>query len=367
MVAKGDEDTAFYRYNRLIALNEVGGHPAHFGLSLKAFHAAAERRARERPYTMLATSTHDTKRSEDARARLAVLSELASSWRMWLRRWSLVNRSHRTEINGESAPSRADEYHFYQALIAVWPAEADRLKAYMLKAAREAKVHTSWINPDSEYEAALERFVSESMSSSLFQKELGEVMPRLAHLGHLVSLSQALVKVASPGVPDYYQGTELLDFSLVDPDNRRPVEYGVRSRFLDELEKRPPKPAELLANVADGRAKLHVIRQGLALRKAHPAAFHGGEYRALYADGGYEEQLIAFSLAEHIVAIAPRLFTRRLGDAMAPIGAFWGEARLTLPAGNFQDLITGRTHESASARLSELLAEFPVALLVRRP
>ena len=367
VVAKGDEDTAFYRYNRLIALNEVGGHPAHFGLSLKAFHAAAERRARERPYTMLATSTHDTKRSEDARARLAVLSELASSWRMWLRRWSLVNRSHRTEINGESAPSRADEYHFYQGLIAVWPAEADRLKAYMLKAAREAKVHTSWINPDSEYEAALERFVSESMSSSLFQKELGEVMPRLAHLGHLVSLSQALVKVASPGVPDYYQGTELLDFSLVDPDNRRPVEYGVRSRFLDELEKRPPKPAELLAKLADGRAKLHVIRQGLALRKAHPAAFHGGEYRALYADGGYEEQLIAFSLAEHIVAIAPRLFTRRLGDAMAPIGAFWGEARLTLPAGNFQDLITGRTHESASARLSELLAEFPVALLVRRP
>jgi len=192
-------------------------------------------------------------------------------------------------------------------------------------------------------------------------------MPRLVHLGHLVSLSQALVKVASPGVPDYYQGTELLDFSLVDPDNRRPVEYGVRSRFLDELEKRAPKPVELLAKLADGRAKLHVIRQGLALRKAHPAAFHGGEYRALYADGDYAEQVIAFSLAGRIVAIAPRLFARRLGDAMAPVGAFWEEARLALPAGRFDDVLTGRAHEGAGARLSELLAEFPVALLVRRP
>src|SRR5204862_5833744 len=164
VVAKGDEDTAFYRYNRLIALNEVGGHPAHFGLSLKAFHAAMERRARERPYTMAASSTHDTKRSEDARARLAVLSELSSSWRLWLRRWSTLNRSHRT---GEM-PSRADEYHFYQAVIAVWPAEPERLKAYMLKSAREAKVRTSWINPDTEYEAALERFVGESLASPLF-------------------------------------------------------------------------------------------------------------------------------------------------------------------------------------------------------
>src|SRR5204863_407869 len=175
-------------------------------------------------------------------ARLAVLSELSSTWRLWLRRWSTINRSHRT---GEM-PSRADEYHFYQALIAVWPADAERLKAYMLKSAREAKLHTSWINPDAEYEAALERFVTESMASVLFRKELDEAMPRLVHLGLLGSLSQALVKVASPGVPDYYQGTELWDFSLVDPDNRRPVEFGSRTRFLAELEKRPPKAAELL-------------------------------------------------------------------------------------------------------------------------
>src|SRR5204862_2518282 len=179
-------------------------HPAHFGLSLKAFHAAMERRARERPYTMAASSTHDTKRSEDARARLAVLSELSSSWRLWLRRWSTLNRSHRTEVHGESAPSRADEYHFYQALIGVWPADAERLKAYMLKSAREAKVRTSWINPDADYEAARERFVTESMASTLCVKEREQNIPRRAHLGLLESLSQALVKVASPGLPAYY-------------------------------------------------------------------------------------------------------------------------------------------------------------------
>ena len=365
VVAKGDEDTAFYRYNRLIALNEVGGHPAHFGLSLKAFHAAMERRARERPYTMLATSTHDTKRSEDARARLAVLSELSSSWRLWLRRWSTLNRSHRTEVHGESAPSRADEYQFYQALVAVWPADAERLKTYLLKAAREAKLRTSWVNPDGEYEAALERFVTESLANPLFQQELREVMPRLAQLGFLVSLSQALVKVASPGVPDYYQGTELLDFSLVDPDNRRPVDFGLRMKLLGQ---KPTGRAQLLANIADGRAKLHVVRQGLAVRKAHAALFHGGEYRPLFADGGYEEQLIAFSLsagADSLVALAPRLFARRLGDAAAPVGAYWAEARIALPKGEYQDAITGRAHGGGAARLSELLAEFPVALLLQ--
>jgi (1->4)-alpha-D-glucan 1-alpha-D-glucosylmutase len=182
-----------------------------------------------------------------------------------------------------------------------------------------------------------------------------------------VSLSQALVKVASPGVPDYYQGTELWDFSLVDPDNRRPVEYGVRSRFLAELEKRAPKSAELLANLSDGRAKLHVIRQGLAVRKAHPELFHGGEYHALHADGGFEENVIAFSLGGRVIAIAPRLFARRLGpDALAPIGDFWGEARVALPEGEFEDVLTGASHRGGARPMAELLAEFPVALLLRR-
>jgi (1->4)-alpha-D-glucan 1-alpha-D-glucosylmutase len=270
-------------------------------------------------------------------------------------------------VHGVSAPSRNDEYHFYQALIAVWPAEAGRLKAYMLKSAREAKVHTSWINPDVEYEGALERFVTEAMGSSLFLKELDDALPRLAHLGLVVSLSQALVKVASPGVPDYYQGTELWDFSLVDPDNRRPVDFSIRAKFLDQLAQRLPNAAELLANLSDGRAKLHVIRQGLAVRKAHPELFHGGAYRALHADAGYEENLIAFSLGERVIAIAPRLFARRLApEGLAPIGAFWGDARLTLPEGEFEDVLTGASHRGGARRLAELLEQFPVALLVMR-
>ncbi|HUG78653.1 MAG TPA: malto-oligosyltrehalose synthase, partial [Burkholderiales bacterium] len=318
VVAKGVEDTAFYRYNRLIALNEVGGHPKHFGFTLKAFHAASEDRARRWPHTMLGSSTHDTKRSEDVRARLAVLSELASGWRMTLRRWAKLNRSYRGEVNGEPAPSPGDEYHYYQALIGIWPGRspqelAARLKAYMLKAAREAKLRTSWINPDSDYEAALERFVTESLKNPLFLKDAGDTVARVAHLGLLVGLAQALLKVASPGVPDYYQGTELWDFSLVDPDNRRPVDYAVREKLLHQLERGMPAPGKLLENLADGRAKLHVIRTGLALRKRWPSLFQGGDYAALYADAGREENVCAFALRSGercVIAVAPRLFAR---------------------------------------------------------
>jgi (1->4)-alpha-D-glucan 1-alpha-D-glucosylmutase len=370
VVAKGDEDTAFYRYNRLIALNEVGGHPDRFGFSLKAFHAAQEDRARRWPYTMLGSSTHDTKRSEDARARLAALSESASGWRMALRRWSLVNRSHRSEIAGEPAPTRADEYHFYQALVGIWPGAspeelAARLKAYMLKAAREAKLRTSWINPDAEYEAALERFVERSLASSLFRKEAGELIARLSRIGLLVGLSQALLKAASPGVPDYYQGTELWDFSLVDPDNRRPVDYALRKRLLKET----PSHEGLLENLADGRAKLHVIRKGLELRKALPGLFHGARYQPLYADGGREENVIAFALrtgGEAVVAVAPRLFSGLMqAQDPAPLGEpAWGDAKISLDLqGELENVLTGERHRGGELRLAALLRSFPVALL----
>ena len=378
VVAKGVEDTAFYRYNRLIALNEVGGHPDRFGLSLKAFHAAASERARRWPTTMLGSSTHDTKRSEDVRARLAVVSELASSWRMMLRRWSLMNRSLRSEIEGGQAPSRVDEYHYYQAVLGIWPATPpgaaeleslrERLKAYMLKAVREAKVRTSWINPGTEYEAALERLVVESLAHGSFVKDLNDTVPRFAHLGMLVGLSQALVKVASPGVPDYYQGTELWDFSLVDPDNRRPVDYALRRKLLNQA---AASPAELLQNLSDGRAKLHVIRKGLEVRKALPALFHGGRYTPLQADGGREENICAFSLhagERCVVAVAPRLFARLMQpEDQAPVGArIWGEARLALPQAQFEDVLTGKRHPGGVTALADLLAEFPVALLLAR-
>ena len=376
VVAKGVEDTAFYRYHRLIALNEVGGHPAHFGLSLKAFHAASEDRARQWPYTMLGTSTHDTKRSEDARARLGVLSEMPWSWMLTLRRWSKLTRSHRSEAGGESLPSRADEYLFYQSLLGVWPQSPpapaalkglhERLKAYVLKAAHEAKLRTSWINPDAEYEAALERFVDEALRNALFLKDVNETVTRLAPLGLLVGLSQALLKVASPGVPDYYQGTELWDFSLVDPDNRRPVDSALRRKLLS----RKPAPADLLRNLADGQAKLHVIREGLKLRKKHPALFHGGQYVPLYANGGREENLVAFALRAEgrtLVAAAPRLFAGLVsGEEPFPMGRpVWGGARLALPAGRYRDVLTDGELDASGGSLSVavLLGEFPVALL----
>jgi (1->4)-alpha-D-glucan 1-alpha-D-glucosylmutase len=226
---------------------------------------------------MLGSSTHDTKRSEDVRARLGVLSQLAPGWRLALRRWSRMNE----ELRSADAPSRGDEYLYYQTLLGIWPGKSredlrERLKAAMLKAAREAKLHTSWINPDEEYEAALERFIVESLKNRAFVDDVDETVRPLARLGELASLSQALIKVASPGVPDYYQGTEIFDFSLVDPDNRRPVDYALRQRLLSR----------------NGHPKLRIIRKGLELRRQFPALFHGGTYVPL--DGG--EDVIAFAL-----------------------------------------------------------------------
>jgi len=330
---------------------------------------------------MLGSSTHDTKRSEDVRARLGVLSEVSSAWLLLLRRWHLANRSRRTDTSGESLPSRADEYHFYQALIGIWPhihpdapqllVLRERLKAYMLKAVREAKLRTSWINPDADYEAALERFVVQSLESPAFVKEVNDAVPRIARLGMLVSLSQALLKVASPGVPDYYQGTELFDFSLVDPDNRRPVDYALRMKLLEERES---DPRRLLENLADGRAKLHIIRKGLAVRRAHPGLFNGGQYVALHADGGREDNIIAFALRRNgsaVIAVAPRLFASLMREEdPAPIGErIWGEAGVALPdglAGEFQNVFTSERFElQQGLPLARLLARFPVALLVK--
>jgi (1->4)-alpha-D-glucan 1-alpha-D-glucosylmutase len=382
VVAKGVEDTAFYRYHRLVAMNEVGNDPQNFGFSLKAFHAASEDRAKHWPHTMIGTSTHDTKRSEDVRARLGVLSEMASSWRLMLRRWSTMNRSHRGEVTGAPAPSSADEYLYYQNLLGVWPdrpvgpADLDslreRLQAYMLKAVREAKLHTSWINPDTEYEDALQRFIAQSLDNPLFVKDVGEAVARIGRLGLLVSLSQALLKVASPGVPDYYQGTELFDFSLVDPDNRRPVDYKSRGGFLNEMDSW--EAGDLLENLPDGRAKLRVIAKGLALRRELVDLYFQPAYAPLHADGGREENVCAFMLTLHrqrVIAVAPRLFAHLMDEGdLAPLGAkAWGEARLPVPPGAYEDVLTGEPHaaDSQGLRVAELLNRFPVALLKSVP
>jgi (1->4)-alpha-D-glucan 1-alpha-D-glucosylmutase len=244
----------------------------------------------------------------------------------------------------------------------------ERLQAYMLKAAREAKLRTSWINPDLDYEAALERFVRESLAGREFREDVAGLATRLGRLGLLVGRSQALIKVASPGVPDYYQGTELWDFSLVDPDNRRPVDYGLRKKLLSRREK---SPQDLLANLPDGQAKLFVIRKGLELRKKYPAVFHGGEYVPLYADAGREQNVCAFALrggGRTIVAVAPRLFARLAEEGDAPLGRrAWGDAKLQIPDGAYTNVLTGERLDARAGvvALADLLSEFPVALLGR--
>src|SRR4051812_16980361 len=373
VVAKGDEDTAFYRYHRLVAVNEVGGDPRAFGFSLKAFHAASEDRAKNWPHTMIGSSTHDTKRSEDVRARLAVLSEMPSAWRLMLWRWSRINRA-------APAPSRTDEYLFYQSLLGIWPpgtpsaadlkSISERLNAFMLKAAREAKVHTSWINPDQEYEAALERFVTTALANDLFVKDVADAAARISRLGMLSGLSQAVIKVASPGVPDYYQGTELWDFSLVDPDNRRPVDYAARKSLLKRLDS--ASSGRLLETLADGTAKLQVIRKGLEVRREFVDVFRQPAYLPLYADGGKEDHIVAFAMrngARSVVAVAPRLFASLMRETdLAPLGATaWGDSSLSLPEGRYENVLTGEIHQvNGKVKVADLLAAFPVALLVTR-
>ena len=290
---EGDEDTAFYRYNRLIALNEVGGNPSRFGLSLDGI-PRRERGARAAlAGTMLGTSTHDTKRSEDARARLGVLSEL---------RVRLAHDAAALEPDEPGRSSRAsDEYHFYQALV------GDLARRGLARAHRAPEgVHAEGgargegaheLDQSGHGIRALRSSASssESLRNESFVRDVADRVARLAHLGLLVGLSQALVKVASPGVPDYYQGTEIWDFSLVDPDNRRPVDYAVRMKLLSSLGE---NASGLLQNLADGRAKMHVIRKGLEVRKKFPALFQGGKYTPLYADGGREENILAFSLSD---------------------------------------------------------------------
>jgi (1->4)-alpha-D-glucan 1-alpha-D-glucosylmutase len=335
---------------------------------------------------MLGSSTHDTKRSEDVRARLAVLAELATGWRITLRRWHRMNQS-------KISPS--DEYHFYQALTGIWPGEVskdlvERLKAYMLKAAREAKERTSWINPDTEYEATLEGFVAQSLENRAFVKDVKETVARVAHLGLLVGLSQALVKVASPGVPDYYQGTELWDFSLVDPDNRRPVDYAGRHRLLQKLQThlaaagddRLALAQELLTRKEDGRIKLYVIALALHCRRRNPGLFAVGDYVPAQVLGAKGAHVFGFSRRQGdqaaIVAV-PRLIARLLANGhQAPLGeAVWQDTRLRMPGINPQQtwrhVFTGEPVRMAmedgqpTLAVADLMAQFPVALLMAQP
>ncbi|MCD6034233.1 MAG: malto-oligosyltrehalose synthase, partial [Thermomicrobiales bacterium] len=309
VMAKGVEDTAFYRYNRLVALNEVGSDPAAFGMSVAEFHRENAERARRWPHGLLTSSTHDTKRSEDVRARIAVLSELPREWRAAVNRWARLNRRGKTRVEGASAPDRNDEYLFYQTLLGAWPwgtetpdeAFVARIEAFMLKAARESQVHTSWVNPDPAYEDALQRFVRAALDTSRpnpFLEDFAALREMVAHAGAINALAQQLLKLTAPGVPDIYQGTELWDQSLVDPDNRRPVDYRQRTRLLRGLQRgRPGRrlAADLLETKADGRIKLYLTSRALACRATFPDLFARGAYIPLAAEGAAADHVVAFA------------------------------------------------------------------------
>jgi (1->4)-alpha-D-glucan 1-alpha-D-glucosylmutase len=400
VMAKGSEDTSFYIYNRLVSLNEVGGDPTAFGISVSAFHGASQDRCRNWPNTMLATSTHDNKRSEDVRARINVLSEMPALWRLLLRRWSRINRSRKRMVDGRPAPSANDEYLLYQTLLGTWPldelddtelaAYRTRIQGYMRKAAREAKVHTSWINPDPGYEEALAEFVAALLSSTRRNRFLADFLlaaRRIARFGMFNSLSQTLLKLASPGVPDIYQGNELWDFSLVDPDNRRRVDYGMRDALLRDIEVRmapdaPDREGELrglLESMADGRIKLYLVWRTLQVRRRLERLFREGEYVPLQSAGARAEHLCAFARRlddQAVVAVVPRLCARLLQEETgAPIGErLWGDTVIRLAplggvdAGPHNEL----TAEPCFARGSgastvlaaaDALRSFPVALL----
>ncbi len=398
VMAKGLEDTSFYIYNRLVSLNEVGGDPRRFGVSVAAFHHANQERARRWPHAMLATSTHDSKRAEDVRARINVLSELADEWWQWLKRWRRLNRSKKRKVADAWAPDANDEYLLYQTLVGAWPLEEldeaalatfrARIEAYMLKAVKEAKVHTSWINPNTEYEQAVVEFVRALLAAPKGNAFLSDFLPfqrRVAWWGMLNSLSQTLLKLTVPGVPDVYQGSELWDLSLVDPDNRRPVDYGHRQRLLQEFEafttvaddELAARARSLLDTIADGRAKLYLCWRALELRAQQPELFEAGGYTALEVSGARAEHLCVFarvSAQRSIIVAAPRWFVPLTADpAQPPLGSTWQGTWIETPhepPAAYVNVLTGervsaRPHEGRM-RFStpEVLAHFPVALLI---
>jgi len=397
VMAKGVEDTAFYRYYPLASLNEVGGEPQRFGIAVEEFHNLNEQRMLERPHGLSATSTHDTKRGEDVRARINVLSEIPAKWYRAICRWKEINRDSKTRIEEEEVPDANDEYLLYQTLVGAWPLDpmdsvtyaefVCRIQEYLIKAMREAKVHTSWINPNEDYERATREFIEAILkleTSNRFLRSFAEFHAPIARAGMYNSLAQTLLKGAAPGVPDFYQGTELWDFNLVDPDNRRPVDYERRSELLASLPLNDDGDLttlveRLAANPQDGRIKLYLTGRALRFRRTRQDLFAEGDYLPLTARGQKENHVIAFARVagdQAAVIVTGRFFTR-LGDAgQPPTGsAAWGDTVVALDhesaAGWYQDVFTGhriraeRNSAGFELPLTQVFAHLPVALLER--
>jgi len=386
LMAKGIEDTLFYVYNRLISLNEVGGSPGRFGLPLEDFHSRMKGAAGLTPYSMNATSTHDTKRGEDARARINVLSETPDEWAAALRKWSALNRRRKRKAGDLSVPDKNDEYFLYQTLLGTFPFSGgmdkyrERIKAFTIKAVREAKIHTAWLRPDKEYEEAFIKFVEGILRDSpenLFLKEFLPFQGKIAWYGILNSLAQLAIKAAAPGVPDFYQGAELWDLSLVDPDNRRPVDFARRAEMLKIIRTRMAKDRsvlidDLLASPEDGRIKLFTTHAALAARKSRKELFRDGAYLPVEITGRLRRNLIAFARTldkEAAIVIAPRFMTAVIPERSWPVGEVWAGTHLDLPDGlqrvRFRDAFTGKAISfSGPVEAAAALAQFPVAFLV---
>ncbi len=371
VMAKSVEDTAFYTYARFVALNEVGGSPDRFGTSIAELHSANAARRAKWPRTMTATSTHDTKRGEDVRARLAVLTEMPETWERWVKAWLAIGAAHLTQVEEETAPSIVDQYIFFQTALGAWPlaggtdALIPRLVDYAIKAAREAKQQTSWLVPNEAYEVALKNFVTGMIGDRAFESAVATAADAIASHGASNGLAQVVLKLASPGIPDTYQGSELWDLRLVDPDNRTPVDYDERRAALKSLE--GAKPRDLLASFRDGRVKLHVLRAGLLLRREMPKPFIEGDYTPI--DAG--EDIVAFirNHAEGSIAAAVTRRPHQVTQGRAPfaIGDHWAQRRIALPRGEWRDALTNERHlvEENGIAASKLFEHLPVSLLYR--
>ncbi len=388
VMAKGLEDTAFYVHNSLASLNEVGGDPLReaLPLGLEAFHQFNQQRHARWPHTLNTTSTHDTKRGEDVRARLNLLSEMADEWKARLARWSRWNRLCKREVDGAPTPRPAEEVLLYQAMLGAWPLSKseepgfpERLQAYMIKAAREAKVHTNWIFPNTAHEEVLQEFVQRVLKKSKRNRFLTDFLRfqrRLALLGALNGLAQLLMKIASPGVPDFYQGTELWDLNLVDPDNRRPVDFQRRGRMLEQIQRRhaenPQKLLrELLRKWNDGGIKLYVTWRALGLRRERAEVFQRGSYTPLVASAPCSRQVCAFLRrrgSRWVLVAAPRLMARTAKDLKIS-AQVWGKSALSLPQStprHWRNAFTGEEvvlRRDLALPLAILFRDFPVAML----
>jgi (1->4)-alpha-D-glucan 1-alpha-D-glucosylmutase len=399
VMAKGVEDTAFYVYTRFLSSNEVGGSAKSFGISLQTLHQSSQERLKHSPDTMLTTSTHDTKRSEDVRNRLNVLSELPQVWSSAVHRWQRMNAKFKQKLDdGRIAPDNNEEYLLYQTILGAWPWQMEskedresyvnRIKEYSSKALSEAKVNLSWINPDPQYMKAVHAFIDAILMPAPRRKEtpfvesLGKLLPQLKLFGAMNSLAQVVLKIAIPGVPDFYQGNELWELSLVDPDNRRPVDYRQRAGYLDALRDLAGRegPAavcrEVLGNLGDGRAKLWTTHRALELRSREHGLFRHGDYTALDVAGDHQDNVIAFlrrdpASEKSVVAVVPRFAcTLMRGKVELPLGPAWGKdaLRIPVPAGTrYTNIFSGESvtvAEQQSLPMSALLGPFPVALLV---